>query len=137
MISGMDLGEMLEAASRGRSRGERNHRATSPEVLCVTLKEIEQRYRIGCQFKPGDLVTPRPGYTYDGEGAPHVVLDVLAKPVMQLDLDDPSKTASNSYGRRIDMRVACEHAGIIAGFWVESWCFEKYTGPIAEMHPGA
>lgn len=133
----MDLGEMLAAASRGHQHGEDDRPSSPPDVLCVTLKEIEQRYRLGCTFKPGDLVTPRRGYIYKGHGEPCVVVDVLAKPVVKLDVENFSGIGDACYGMRIDMRVLRQSKGDICGFWVESWCFEKYTGPIAEMHPGA
>lgn len=132
----MELGDLLADASRG-GRHQQQPQKSPPDVLALTLKEVEQRYRIGCTFKPGDLVTPRRGYPYKDDGRPCVVVDVLAKPVVKLDVENFDGNGNTCYGQRIDMRIIHESGGDICGHWVESWCFEKYTGPVAELHPGA
>lgn len=100
------------------------------EVQVTTLKEVYDRYSAPCPFSDSDIVTPRKGYGMMGEGLPHVVLETGNPPMSQTWPSDPSETASNSFGTRLDMRVASfsERTGGIDAWWVESWKFETYTG---------
>ena len=96
-----------------------------PEALAKTLKEVFDRYRKGCPFKLGDVVTPRAGYSIVNDGQPCVVTDVHVGAAFYFD-GNPS---SHSYGARLDMRVVHWQEGCIVMHWVESWQFEPYTGP--------
>ncbi len=123
----LDLGEMLARASGGRDQQEQ-HRQTPDDVLAITLKEISARYAAGNPFKVGELITPRKGYGIKGEGRPHVVVEIAEKPLV------PGETNSGSpdFGARLDIRVICEQCHLHA-YWNESWQFEHYTGPVAEV----
>jgi hypothetical protein len=102
-----------------------------PEAQCMELREVFAAYTAGCPFKPGDLVTPRPNCDMKGKGRPHIILDVLPEPVTSFQSADPTDTCSNSYGRRIDVRVASfavpDQIGV---WWMESWQLEPYAGPL-------
>lgn len=103
-----------------------------PEAQVATLREVYERYANGCQFKPGDLVTPRNNYSLRGAGLPHVVLEVRTpgEAVRTFDAPDPMDTSSQRYGARLDIRVASFHdqGGQVGAWWGESWQYEPYTG---------
>lgn len=129
----MSIARLL-AGMEDHDHDERSARATPPDVLCVTLREIAARYAQPCPFKAGDLVTPRSGSDNRGKGAPHVVLEVLDRPVPDFSCTDPGESTNNSYGARRDMRVVCEtRPGSISAFWVESYQFEPYADPEATI----
>jgi len=111
-------------------RDERSSRITPPEVLCLTLREVAERYNSDCAFKVGDLVTPRAHYNVRGAGRPHVVVEVFATPVRNYDcVESVSDIASQAFGSKNDIRVVAEDREQIVPFVVESWKFEPYTGP--------
>jgi hypothetical protein len=103
-----------------------------PEAQVATLKEVAARYAAGCPFKPGDLVTARPGHNVKGVGHPHVVLDTRSA--------EPSfngESGSCLNGRREDIRVATIMRGHVAAFWDESWHYEPYSLPETLAEPAA
>lgn len=109
-----------------------DHRATPPDALCITLREIAAAYAAPCPFKAGDIVTPRRNYNIKGAGEPHVVLEVITRPDPNFGAaKSPVETSSHAYGARRDVRIACENGGHIAAFWMESWTLEPYRGPDA------
>lgn len=119
----MSLSDLLsEMASE---RNEKPVRLPLPEAQIMELKALQQRYAAPCPYVSGDLVTPRGNCNVKGAGLPHIVLEV-GRPS---EAAEPESTASNGYGRRIDMRVACysERKASIAAFWVESFEFEPYS----------
>lgn len=59
-----------------------------PEAQIATLREAMARYAAPCPFVPGDLVTPREGYGYTDAGLPHIVLEVLAEPMVIEQLNE-------------------------------------------------
>lgn len=117
-----DFMEMLKAHTN-----EEEKVPTPPDVLAHTLKEICARYSAGNPFKRGDLVTPRAGYGVKDEGRPHIVLDVFW-PTREIPAEYHGGDA-----RWPDMRVVCESRGDIVTFLGESWTYEKYQGPIAQI----
>lgn len=133
---GIELSDLLDAASRaGGRREERNEPTkTPPDVLCLTLQEVAARYASPCAFKVGDIVTPRNGYYYNNVGVPHVVLEVRDNPIQKFDIvEDMRDQAMPTFGARFDVRVATELFGKIIAFWQESWALEAYTGPRAKL----
>lgn len=135
-IQAFDLSEILQRAAQS-SRDDSDDRASSPpDVLCITLSEIAQRYAAPCPFKPGDLVTPRKGYNKKGAGQPHIVLEVFEEPVRTFDTtEDMADTGSPFFGAKLDMRIACEVSGVIMAYCTESWNMEPYTGPGSDARP--
>ena len=106
----------------------------SPEVI-ARLKNIAEIYKRKCPFKPGDIVTPAKYSDLKYSGAPHVVLEVLEKPVnieFENGINTEVMTSSNAFGRKIDMRFACAGSGnsprdeTCYAYWGESWQFEYY-----------
>jgi hypothetical protein len=96
-----------------------------PEAAIATLKEVCERYVAGCPFRVGDVVTPRRGYAVAAEGRPHVVVEIADPPIRNFS-DGSGSYGSNSYGVRIDIRVAHIHRGRLIMHWAESWQFEPY-----------
>ena len=99
---------------------------TQKEAAVMDLREIQQIYSAGCRFKTGDLVTPMASAFMHGVGNPHIVLEVRDEPFRNFEASDPHETGSASFGRRLDMRVACLARGSISAFWTESWNFIPY-----------
>ena len=107
--------------------------APLPEAVVADLRELHERYRRGCEFSPGDLVSPRRGYGITGEGKPHVVLEVRrpahAGPTPFPD-DDCSAVGSPLFGQRLDLRVATlatsRRERYVAAYWGESWKYEPW-----------
>ncbi len=130
IMSGEDLARMLAGGGRSDDREERKH--TPDDVLAITLKEISARYAAGNPFKVGELITPRKGYGIKGEGRPHVVVEIADKPLVSTS----GGSGSPEFGARLDIRVICEQCHVHA-YWMESWQFERYAGPVAEVYPGA
>lgn len=98
-----------------------------PEAQVATLLETFSRYSAPCPFKPGDLVMPRTGFGYTDEGRPHVVLEVSNPPIRPFGVSDRLTPASNLYGLKLDIRVACFRSnGEVDAFWQESWRHEPY-----------
>ena len=126
----MGLAEALVAVLA--EGGDRPFRLVSAEEQTATLKGVAQRYAAGCQFKPGDLVTPREGYNIKGAGLPQVVLEVIDDPI---DAPIPGSTKPSDYGNpgfgaRLDMRTAgIAPDGVVCAWWGESWQFEPYVAP--------
>lgn len=130
----MDIARLL-AGMEDRNQDQPSARATPPDVLCITLREIADRYAEPCPFKVGDLVTARACYNVQDAGEPCVVLEVLKAPVRNFDCtEDQTDIASMSFGAKIDVRIAKEMRGEIVSYWHESWTLEPYTGPNA-AHP--
>lgn len=99
---------------------------TPSDVLAHTLKEVYQRFAAGNPFEPGDLVTPRVGYGNRGEGRPHIVLSCF----------EPENFETEGIGMpafAFDMRVLGEMRGEITPWKAESYTYEPYTGPVAEV----
>jgi hypothetical protein len=122
----MDLARMLAE----HDRKQPDSPPTPPDVLAHTLLEIFARYAAGNPFKPGDLVTPRKNYNIRGAGQPHVVVEILDGAAL-------AEREAGSIAHRADMRLVCEERGEIAPFLGESWCFERYAGPVANVGGGA
>lgn len=124
----MSLAKLL--ASIERDGDERPERKSPPDVLCVTLREVFERYAAPCPFKPGDLVTTIKGANLRGAGEPHMVLDVLDRPTPNFAAAEGAMdTSSCNFGQKRDMRLLCESEGRLTAFWVESWQFEPYALP--------
>lgn len=130
----MNMLDMLREMG-GAEFEDREERAPSspPDVLCKTLREVADRYAAGCQFKVGDLVTPRKGYNIKDEGRPHIVVDVRHNAVADLTVPpDTGEIGNVTFGSRMDIRTAHEARGTMVMHWNESWQFEPYTGPGSE-----
>lgn len=99
-----------------------------PEAQTEELKAIAARYSMGCQFRPGALVTPRPGFATKGVGQPHIVLEVKDDPRPDFTAEK-THVDSAAYGRKFDMRVACYvRNDLVLTFWVESYQYETFGG---------
>ena len=100
-----------------------------PEAQVMTLREVFARYAAGCPFKPGDLVTPHPGMNQKKEGAPHIVLELspFGDPMRNFHVYEAMDIYTESYGERLDMRVAVNAGGLVRMFWVPSWKFTPYA----------
>lgn len=101
-----------------------------PEAQVMELRDFLDRYTITCPFKRGDLVTPRKSATVKGDGLPHIVIEVLAEPIV------PQAHAVGDYGsnamtRRLTMDVASIRRGSIFRHYVDHNEFEPYRGPVA------
>lgn len=135
----MSLGDILKGAI-GVDEDTASSPRPLPEAVIMDLTSIAERYSAPNPFKVGDIVTPRRGYNIRGSGEPHVVLETETS-VPRFSVDQ-SETSSSSFGRKLDMRVAClTPAGprfFYQAFWGESWCYEFYEdavrrgGPVGE-----
>jgi len=115
------LVEMLS----GMHRDDEDYAARPlPEAQVETLKEIAARYA-HCDFKVGDLVTPRQGFNVKGSGHPHIVVEVA--PFDSPVVPTGEEAGSCTFGARYTMRVAslCQGSSY-AAHWVEHWAFETY-----------
>ena len=120
--------EMIEGAlSERASRSKRDKPSILPEAQIAELREVQKRY-VPCRFREGDLVTPVGNASLKSVGVPHIVLQVLPKPVQFFELNDPNNIGYASYGAKLDMRVACFiDEDTVAAHWAESWMYERYT----------
>lgn len=112
------LREMHEASDEADSAP-----APLPEAVVATLRELEARYRAGCPYVPGDLVSPRVDYAIKGAGFPAIVLEVRESPIQAFE----GNHATSSFGARLDIRVATFSSGNYSAFWAESWQFEPFN----------
>lgn len=137
----MDLAEML-ARVAALDEGDTSTRPSRPSetqlvAQVMDLQAIAAAYAIGCPFVFGNIITPRSNCNIRGHGRPHVVVEVLSEPMCDMiSADGPASTTSNAFGRRIDCRVICfnETGDHMAPFWVESWQYEPYAGPLPSDH---
>ena len=125
----MSLARMLREIDLDRDEDEDEDEGNRPlpEATVNDLRIAFANYG-ACNFKPGDLVTPRRGYNVKGAGEPHIVLEVPEAPVFVTSVSEPNDIGSHAFGHRCNMRVACRMGQKIAAFWVESYAFETYTG---------
>lgn len=126
-LSGDDLLRMLRG---GDEDGDGGPAARAlPEADVATLREIAERYARPCPFNPGDIITPLPGQ-YNNAGEPHVVLEVAEFPIRNFDEGGHTSAFSNSFGARLDIRVALidyRHGeGRVECYWQESWRHEPW-----------
>ncbi len=121
----MNLMEQIHADFEHVNGPEKSH--PLPEAVIETLKEHYERYRKmlgGCLFKPGDIVTPRPGLNMTDVGHPHIVLETR-------DAPEPffHENGNSRDGMRADMRVmACAGGRTYVSFWMQSYECESYMG---------
>ena len=108
-----------------------------PEAQVMQLREACEHYGVPAtaRFKQGDLVTPQPCSPYDNNGDPHLVLEVLDKPLEYAVPNDVRETFSTAYCPRQDMRIAVIRQGpdddvCISTYWVESYVFVPWE-PVA------
>jgi hypothetical protein len=85
----------------GEGRGVRENTMTLAEILAA-LQDKARRMAEPNPFRVGDLVTVRRDADVKGCGEPHVVVDLLERPIV----DDKAESGSNQFLRRYDMRVA-------------------------------
>lgn len=102
------------------------------EAVISTLKELANAYG-NCQFKVGDLVTPREGLNLRDAGGLHVVVYVAGPDEARHHFTTTGKdvsTHSLEYGRYLDVRVLsfCHGGGewCYIPFWMESWQLQPY-----------
>jgi hypothetical protein len=120
--------EEISGSGRGRRSGQdESYRSTPPDVLCTTLTEVADRYISPCEFKVGDLITPRAGYNTKGAGEPFIVVEVFDKPIRALaPVENVDDLGSHLFGAKIDIRVAHEMKGDLIMHVGESWTYEPY-----------
>jgi hypothetical protein len=95
----------------------------------AALKEKARRIGEPCPFKPGDLVTVSPRMDVRGRGQPHIVVEVLAEPVVDTKPDG----GSNQFLRRYTMRVAHFVGEDVTVHAVDHSAFERWR----EAHEAA
>lgn len=126
----MNLRDMLAASLAAKDAGD-DKPWTGPraEAAVMDLRAACARYLAPCPFAPGDLVTPRRGYSSRWNGHPGVVLEVVA-PDRGRPVAGAAIPGSVAEGRRADMRVLqFDSDGEMGAFWVESFEFERYVVP--------
>lgn len=119
----------LAAQSRGRDRDDDDEMEAPKPLPEAVIADLRSKFDLyGKQrFAPGDLVTPAKNSDMKGAGEPHIVLEVRSLP--EPLFSDAVRPGSNSYGVRLDMRIATRiPSGEIVAGWVESYQFEPYTG---------
>ena len=124
ILSGRAKVHQVDMNGGGDDRDENYRISIDKDAMAMELAAAGQRYLAGTPFKPGDMVSPRPGFAIKGEGYPHIVLNVLEKVEPRwLDIED----SSARQGQMLDMRVACfVRNDIITTFWVEAWQYQPY-----------
>lgn len=124
----MEEEDLMEALLGGRKKQEPAS-LPLPEAQIETLQEVYNIYIQPCRFKPGDLVTPRPGGMLNGAGIPHIVLEVADPPIRNFP-EDSDNQGSSAYGTRLDVRVFGHHPvhGHACAWWQESWQLAPYEG---------
>jgi len=124
------LASAASDSSEGRVKKDGRGNTMPREVAALELSGVAARYLSGNPFKPGDLVTPRKGFNVIGDGEPHVVVDVFDRlPVGEQTIEGHG----NQYPRP-DMRIIAYTHDAFVPFLGESWCYEFYTGPIADVN---
>ncbi|ARO54127.1 hypothetical protein B2G69_08185 [Methylorubrum zatmanii] len=137
--------EQLLASALGKAAESTTSalKKVDPDALLARLVLTAKLYAEPTPFRAGDLVTPRADGIAKGAGTPSIVIEVLSSgdPIPGIDdtpswsapivLREPSTdvkaTASNAYGRVLDLRVACLIDGSICTHVVESQDFEAWT----------
>lgn len=116
----MDLSELFA------DRDEEKKSSILPEAKIMELRAALERYeRLSCQFKVGDLVTPRANSPLVGAGNPHIIAEVFYNPV-RFSNGDASKFGCHG---KYDVRIITVHDdGDVIPFMAESWMLEPYTG---------
>ena len=130
------LGRAAEAATPTTNK-------VDPDALLARLALTAKLYAEPTPFRAGELVTPRADGIAKGAGEPNIVVEVLSgsDPIPGIDETPPwsapivlreptvdvTTTASNAYGRVLDLRVACLMDGKISAYVVESQDFEAWT----------
>lgn len=100
------------------------------QAAIMTLREKYERYKEGCPFKPGDIVTPFIGAYILGELHPHIVVEVFDAPIRPLNTE-PSSPAFHAV---FDMRViGFSKNGVICAWASESWQFVPYTPDMEKL----
>lgn len=91
----------------------------------AALRSMSALYGARGRFKVGDLVTVHPNGDSRGKAQPHIVLEVLDKPIDHFPPDGNS--GSNQWGLRLDIRVLTWAGEHITAFWLESWKLIPYN----------
>ncbi|MBS7703260.1 hypothetical protein [Chelatococcus asaccharovorans] len=117
------LGIYPGALGAERDDEDNDRSSILPEAQIATLREVYERYRAPCPFKPGDLVTPRKGMAMRGEGKPHLVVAT-----QDGTYHWNGETSTRGYGARLDMRTIKMYDTNVVAHWDESWMFEPYVG---------
>jgi hypothetical protein len=101
-----------------------------PEAAIMRLRELYDAFIAENPFKPGDLVTVRPGVNRTGDGDPHIVLEVRAPfaEIRNFECVEPGETGSCAFGQKLNIRVLCITGDSAASYWMEHWMLELYTG---------
>lgn len=121
----------MEAMMReiARMSGNEAPEPRPPALIVEALRDQAQFYARENPFKVGDIVTPRKGTTYRGDGEAHIVIEVNELADYDFTVKDASSTA---YGRKPDIRVLSWMKGHWPSHWVESACFEPWVEKAAE-----
>jgi len=108
--------------------------AADPDAILHRITDAVELYASWPTFSVGDLVTPRTDSTMKGAGEPHAVVEILDSPdsgnspiFLRSPGTMPEQTASNSFGRILNMRVVRSADGMVAAFMVEAAEFERWT----------
>lgn len=130
----MYLAQLLREGMAGEVEEDAPPSETQFMAQIMDLRILAAAYAIGCPFSVGNLVTPRSNCGIRGAGIPHIVVEVLGEPICNLLAE--TGTSNSYFGRRIDCRVICfsDVGNCMAPFWIESWQYEPYTGPMPEEH---
>lgn len=118
------LDALLTGSSRSGGSGAGGDGTSIPlDRQIAALQQMSERAGAPCPFKRGDLVTVRPGMDVKGAGKPHVVIEVLDTPVIDLD----SEPGSNRFLGRYTMRVAHYCGETMTQHAVDHTAFEAWN----------
>lgn len=110
---------LVSSITQEMTSGGRHH--ISVEGVVHRLQEAFNRSTQNCQFRPGDIVTPRKDSTYRGHGLPSIVMEVMA----------PNTFAEGQAegDTRCDMRVLVysPKTDSLVPHWVESFMYEPWV----------
>ena len=93
------------------------------ETCLAILRDHAHRMQQPCPFTAGDLVTVRAHSDVKGAGKPHIVVEVLAEPVV----DMKAEAGSNQFLRKYTMRVCHYHGDSLTVHAVDHSCFEAWS----------
>lgn len=120
------LREMLDGAlAKAMSGGDEEKVEMPVGEQISSLRSMAALYGARGRFKVGDLVTVHPNGDSKGKAQPHIVLEVLDKPIDHFSQEGNS--GSNQWGLRLDVRVLTWAGEHMTAFWLESWKLIPYN----------
>lgn len=122
------IGAMLAAVEQQNRKG-RERLKPGPE----RLRELAASYFTKHDFKPGDVVTWKPGLKnalFPDYGEPVVILDVMSG-----QIDDKSDPNNQHFREPSDIRIGVYPGeNDLEGYWMDSSRFQPYREPGQEQN---